>query len=294
MENKILIDNAKCKLCKTCVGICPAVIFKLENEKITTKPERIHICITCGQCMAGCNEKAILVNGLTYENNFFDLPEKVDYSIPFDSLIKSRRSVRTFKEKPIPKEELQKIVDAISFAPPSFPPIKTELVVIQDKATLQKALPLMVGFYDKLLSFFNSPVKRFFIKRKVGEVKFKTMNNHLMPIIKVKLPFMKNRTEDYITRGAQAVILFHADRLSENHTEDIYIALGYGLLKAHSIGIGATAVSLISVAVDKVNELRNTFHIPEQNEVVAAMILGYPKYHYKRAIKRELKSVNWV
>lgn len=294
MVKVINIDNTKCKQCKTCVEICPNLIFKIENDKLITKPERIHLCIECGQCMAVCSEKAILVNGLTYEKNFFDLPEKVDYSIPFSSLIESRRSIRNFKDKPISKEDLEKIVDAISFAPPSFPPIKTEIVVIHDKETIKKAIPLMVDWYEKILSFFKSPIKRYFIKREAGEVKFRTLNNHLMPIIKVKLPFMKNGTEDYITRGAQAIILFHADKLSENHTEDIYIALGYGLLKAHSLGIGATAVSLISVAVNKVDELRKTFQMPDNNEVVAAIILGYPKYHYKRAIKRELKSVKWI
>ena len=110
----------------------------------------------------------------------------------------------------------------------------------------------------------------------------------------IKLPFLKSGTEDAITRGAKAMILFHANKDSDNYKEDIYIALAYGLLKAHSLGIGATAIDLIPEAVNKVPELRKMFHIPDNNEVVASMILGYPKYQYKRAIKREFKSVKWI
>jgi nitroreductase len=105
---------------------------------------------------------------------------------------------------------------------------------------------------------------------------------------------MKNGTEDAITRNAQAMILFHADKQSDNFRSDIFIALGYALLKAHSLGIGATAIDLIPPAIEKTPYLKQLFQIPEENEVVASMILGYPKYKYKRAIKRQLKSIIWI
>jgi hypothetical protein len=35
------------------------------------------------------------------------------------------------------------------------------------------------------------------------------------------------------------------------------------------------------------------FHA-NRNEVVAAMIVGFSKYRYQRAINRKLKSVRWV
>jgi hypothetical protein len=36
------------------------------------------------------------------------------------------------------------------------------------------------------------------------------------------------------------------------------------------------------------------FKIPEENEVVASIILGYPKFKYQRAIQRQLKSITWI
>lgn len=291
MKKEIAIDGTLCKKCKVCVEICPNVIFQTDNTLTSVKSERVDLCFMCGQCMAACPEKAIQVEGLDYENDFFDLPETIN---SFDSLIQSRRSVRAFKNVPVPKDILEQIVAAISFAPPSFPPVKTEITVIQDKQLIQDSLPHMVHLYIKLMKGLENPVARYKIRRKIGEKRFRAIQNHIVPMFNIKLPYMKNGTEDAITRNAQALILFHANTQSDNYATDIFIALAYALLKAHALGIGATAIDLIPPAVERTPILKDMFKIPEENEVVASMILGYPKFKYKRAIKRELKSVLWI
>ena len=41
-------------------------------------------------------------------------------------------------------------------------------------------------------------------------------------------------------------------------------------------------------------ELGKMLSLPDGNQVVASMILGYPKHHSQRRIKRELKRVAWI
>jgi hypothetical protein len=65
-------------------------------------------------------------------------------------------------------------------------------------------------------------------------------------------------------------------------------------LAAHALGLGATIIELIPAAIDKEKKLRKLFSIPDNNVVVASMIVGYPKYKYQRSIKRNLKSVTWI
>lgn len=291
MKKEIKIDNALCQKCKICLEVCPNSIFKTENTLTSVRFERIELCFLCGQCMAACSEKAIQVLGLDYNKDFFELPEVIN---SFNALIQSRRSVRAFKKIPIPKDILEQIVNAITFAPPSFPPLKTEIVVVQDKELIEQSLPHMVNWYDNLIKSLKNPIVKLIIRRKAGSERFQTIQNHVVPMFNIKLPSMINRTEDAITRNAQAMILFHADRHSDNYRADIYIALGYALLKAHSLGIGASAIDLIAPAIERTPYLKNLFQIPEKNEVVASMILGYPKYKYKRAIRRQLKSIRWI
>jgi hypothetical protein len=59
-------------------------------------------------------------------------------------------------------------------------------------------------------------------------------------------------------------------------------------------GLGGSAMDLIPPAIQNNQGLRQLFSIPARNNVVASMILGYPKYRYQRGIKRELKSVSWI
>jgi ferredoxin len=291
MEKEISINDTLCKKCKVCVEVCPNGIFETKNNHTSIKSERIILCFLCGQCMAACPEKAIQIEGLDYNNDFFDLPETIN---SFNSLIQSRRSVRAFKDIPVPKDLLEQIVNAITYAPLSFPPVKTEITVIQDKQLIKDSLPHMIDLYDKLMQGLKNPIAKHIIRRKIGQERFRVIQNHIVPMFNIKLPFMKNGTEDAITRNAQAMILFHANKQSDNYTADINIAIAYALLKAHTLGLGATAIDLIPPAIERTALLRQMFKIPKENEVVASIILGYPKFKYKRAIQRQLKSITWI
>lgn len=291
MKKEITINSTICKKCKACVEVCPNVIFQTNNNLTSVKSERIELCFMCGQCMAACPEKAIQVAGLDYSKDFFDLPETIN---SFNSLIQSRRSVRAFRDIPVPKDLLEQIVNAITFAPPSFPPIKTEIIVIQDKQLIKESLPHMINLYDNLMKGLKNPIIKHIIHRKIGQERFRVIQNHIVPMFNIKLPFMKKGNEDAITRNAQAMILFHANKQSDNYTTDIYIALAYALLKAHTLGIGATAIDLIPPAIERTPFLKQMFKIPKENKVVASIILGYPKFKYKRAIQRQLKSITWI
>jgi nitroreductase len=244
--------------------------------------------------MAICPTKSVMVEGLSYSRDFFEISENLGMGAPFLDMIVNRRAIRNFKDKPVPKEILEKIVQAITFAPPGFPPIKTEIVVVQNTEVIRKALPYMIEVYDYLVKAMSNPIARFFIRRKVGKAKFKTIENHVVPLMKNRLPELKMGVEDTITRYTPAMIVFHANKNTENYEADIYIALTYGFLAAHALGLGGSAMDLIPPAIQNSQELRKMFSIPDSNQVVASMILGYPKYSYQRGIKRELKSVTWI
>jgi len=295
MENAISIDHETCKVCGLCAEVCPMKIMKKDaSNRISFRQDRLLFCIRCGQCMAICPTKSIVVEGLSYSRDFFEISKTLGIGAPFLDMIANRRAIRNFKDKPVPKEILGKIVQAITFAPPGFPPIKTEIVVIQDTEVIRKALPHMIEVYDYLVKAMSNPIARFFIRRKVGKAKFNTIENHVVPLMKNRLPELKMGIEDTITRYAPAMIVFHANSDAENYEADIYIALTYGFLAAHALGLGGSAMDLIPPAIQNNQELRKMFSIPDSNQVVASMILGYPKYSYQRGIKRELKSVTWI
>jgi ferredoxin len=291
----ITINQSTCKKCHLCLEVCPNKIYiKNSSNEISTRLDRIQLCIKCGQCMAICSTQSVVVNGLSYETDFFKLPEDGPDERAFYNLIYSRRAIRNFKDKPVPTDLLEKVVDAISFAPPGFPPLKTEIIVVQNSELIRNALPNMVKLYDKLVGMMGKPICRFFIKKEVGDKKFRSMESHLIPLLTRRLPELKNGTEDTITRYAPAMILFLANQNGEDIQQDISIAATYGMLAIHSLGLGGSIMDLIPPAINKEKELRKRFCIPDTHEVVTSLIIGYPKYKYQRGVKRKLKSVEWL
>jgi nitroreductase/NAD-dependent dihydropyrimidine dehydrogenase PreA subunit len=297
MKNTITVNQLTCKKCILCTEVCPnKILIKSESNEIVFRPDRVALCFKCGQCMAVCSTKSIKVNGLSYETDFFELPQNGsdDYEKSFYNMIHTRRAIRNFKDKPVPGELLEKIVEAISFAPPGFPPLKIKIIVIQNTMLIRNALPIMIKFYDKLVVIMKKPMYRYFIKKETGEKKFKTMQEHLIPLLISRLPELKNGTEDTITRNAPAMILFLADKNEEDISQDISIAATYGMLATHSLGLGGSIMDLIPPAINKDDELRKLFCVPDNHEIVTSLIIGYPKYKYQRGIKRNLKSVKWI
>ena len=50
-------------------------------------------------------------------------------------------------------------------------------------------------------------------------------------------------------------------------------------------------IGIVPAAINKVREVRDTFQIPKENEATNSVIIGYPKYKYKRAIIRRNKDI---
>lgn len=295
MDHTVLIDYDTCTACGLCGQVCPnRAMVEDATGRIVLRPARIALCVQCGQCMAICPTRAVSVGGLDYERDFFDLAESPFPHHPFFDLVATRRAIRTFQDRPVPHKLLEQVVTAIGLAPPSFPPIKTELVVVQDPALVRRCLPLMVDLYDRLLAAMANPVARLMVRRQVGRDTFQTLKHHVVPLMRSRLPELKSGVEDTLIRGAPALIVFHASRTAENYEADLLIALTYGFLAAHALGLGATPIDLIPPAIEKSPDLRQLLSIPTSNRVVAVLILGYPKYRYQRGILRQLKSVQWL
>jgi len=287
------IDYSKCKSCRLCINVCPSKILDIdENNKTFFRDERKHICLECGHCMAICSTQAITVNSMTYENNFEVIPKNtINYS-QFHNFLKTRRSVREFKNKPVEDEKLQQIIDAVSTAPFGTQNDGVQISVVTNKELISESIPLMADFYDKLVKWFKNPMMRFIIKKKVGKETYNTISNHLMPM--AKLGHYSAKTYNAITRDAPAILIFHAKPDAEEHTEDAHICNTIAMLSAHSIGLGATIIGLIGPAVNKSAELKKMYKIPEKNEVITSLIVGYPKYKYLYSLKRNRQKVIWV
>lgn len=285
---KNIINQSLCKNCGICTEVCPNKIIE-KKDRTGFNQEREHLCLQCGQCMAVCPAKSVHIEGLSYEDDFQELAgNKRDYE-NFMDILSSRRSVRAFKNRPVSEELLDEIVGSVSYAPFGAAPEKMELSVINNRETIESALPLISDFLGRIERMIENPITSRVLRLISGKEDFQTIKNHIYPITKGGIYDLDNW--DGITRGAPSIITIHAPRDAEAHTNNGVIYATYIMLAAHAIGLGATMIECIITPINQTKKLKQIFQIPDDNEAVMSVIIGYPKYKYKRTIKRKKHKV---
>ena len=288
------INLKTCNQCRLCTEVCPShVIGVNENKETYFIPDRLSICLKCGQCMAVCQTESITVDELEYGRDLIELPGTLPGYEQFISLLSHRRSVRNYLKKPVPDETVQKMLETVSYAPFGASPEKMHITVVNNRPKIEKTLPVIETFLNNIVKWINNPVASMIIKRKTGRETFNTVKNHLFPI--ALSGNYKLERGDRITRGAPLLMIFHADKGAEEHTSNAFIYATYVMLAAQTLGLGAAMNGIVPAAINKVDSLKQTFRIPESHEAVIAVIAGWPKYKYRRAIKRsnlQIRNLN--
>ncbi len=290
---KNIIDQASCEQCKLCIEVCPVNMIGIDhNGHVNFIPEREHLCLECGQCMAVCTTDSVQVAHYSYANNLSKLPaHKIDYQQYMD-FIASRRSIRNYKNKPVEKQLIEKILSALNYAPYGAEPNKVEVTVVNSRETIEKCLPLTEKFLDNIVKWVDSPIASRIIKYKKGLETFNTIKNHLYPM--AKLENYKLKYGDRITRGAPALIIIHAEKGAEEHTNNSLVYATYLMFAIHALGLGGSMNGIIPAAINKNRQIKQIFKIPDQHEAIISLMFGYPKYKYKKTVIRDSKKTHWI
>lgn len=170
----------------------------------------------------------------------------------------------------------------------------SHLTIIPDRALIEKGLPILTDYYRKLIGWLKNPLMRFLIRRRVDRATFRTLVEHILPLYEVELELAGRTGEDIFTYGAPALVLFHAPEDAPDHTENILIALTYGFLAAHALGLGATVLGIIPPILNRSPELQELWKLPGGHECVTSMIVGHPRARFRRGIRRPMPGVHWL
>ena len=276
-----------------CAEVCPENTLQVVDKKAATVENRVESCISCGQCVAVCPTESLQMPQLQMEDfRRLDKPPFGDHD--FYEFLRLRRSVRVFKDRPVERETIDKILSAAATAPMGFPPHTTEVVVIDNRAELDVLLEELVREYDSMLKAFSSPVGRAFLRLKAGAEDYGVLKNHILQNVRFKNELFHRDGTDRYMYGAPVVMMFHGSRWAISYQQNAYLVCHHVMLAAVSFGLGTTIIGLIPPIVDRSKDLRRRFAIPKDHRVLAALILGPPKYTYRRGIRRELAGVTYI
>jgi len=150
----INIDASVCKACGICGNVCPRHIpyTVKEGDKKTTfiSQERINLCMECGHCEAICPNNAITLEAFRNEQFSTVEPLGIDET-QFLELVKQRRSIRRYKDKPVPRESINRIVQAARYSPTGTGRRTTGVIILDDPKKLKALSKIVYSDYETWL-----------------------------------------------------------------------------------------------------------------------------------------------
>ena len=270
------IDREKCKKDGICVSVCPGNIIRLKDED--GYPEMIHdgdeFCIACGHCVSVCPNDALRHHAIPIEDCAPIKKELIINEEQAVQFLRSRRSIRIYRNKPVETEKIQRLIEIARYGPTGANTQMIEWVVFNDKEKVSRIARLVVEWIRDILE--------------------KKPENPPFPIDRLRL-FLEawDAGFDGILRNAPALVIAMASEEAGSGMVDTTILLSYLELAAPALGLGACWAGLLKRALLNLPSLREIAGLSDGYPHYYPMMLGYPKYKYYRLPERKPPKITW-
>lgn len=256
----IHIDASRCCGDALCVRVCPARCLRMRGDKAAPVPLSENLCLGCGQCVAICPKAAVTLNGA----DPVVLPAAKPAVAPddFALLAKSRRSVRAFKEQPVPHDVLLRALDTARYAPTGKNRQDVEWIALEG----QDALPAFVSLIIDAMRGMPGTER-------------------------LVAAFEKGR--DPILNGAPCAVFAHASNTYDFSAADCALAVGYLELMLHSMGLGTCWAGYALRVAQLDPKVQQFLGLPEGRQVYGGIMVGYPALRYSRIPERKAVRLTW-
>jgi nitroreductase/NAD-dependent dihydropyrimidine dehydrogenase PreA subunit len=281
------IDPEKCSGCGLCAQECAANRITVNRGGKAEHKDPENWCTGCGHCVAICPQDAVIYEGdesarevKSGEIGFEDIRD----------LLLSKRSVRRYTDRDISKEDIDKILEAIRSAPSGHNAQTCEYAVIKDPQTRK----MLSGAVIESFRSFKTVVKlRMLLRPFISKAFFEYLND---PGTTSGIDAMINEYEsgkDIICFDAPALIVVHVPNMGGLSYVDPAIAVTYGMLAAHGLGIGSCWMGFVMITLKKNKKILKKLNIQKGRFIAGAMSLGYPLHTYHRVPIRNPLKAEW-
>jgi len=296
------VDEESCTSCGLCVDNCPFKCWKMEEGGYPELKDEYE-CFSCSNCMVVCPTDAISIAEIYHVTEGFwitephPLPAKMplqprdkdgnlDEWNAIERAVLQRRSVRNFKDEPVPDHLIRRVLEAGRFAPSAGNCQPWQFIVITDKAMIAKMDELtwstvsgMHGMYmnDDMISQL-APM----VEASPGLFDPRVAQGGMGAIVKKHLPASLN---------APCAILLVADSRAISGPELNIGICGENMnLVANSLGIKACWNGFLALGV---SAIADQIDLKPNWSVITTLVLGWPAFKQEGMVPREYRPVTW-
>jgi nitroreductase/NAD-dependent dihydropyrimidine dehydrogenase PreA subunit len=270
----IQVDQDKCTRCGLCVKVCRGVLAMGGNGPKVIRP----LCIACGQCVAVCPHEAL--------NNVkvpLDKQTSIKESLAINAdaaaqFLRSRRSIRDYQQKPVPREKVLQILDIARMAPTACNSQGVSYHVVDNPDTLRAISAVITKWAEGELKRDSPMASSPWASNSAAQIEI-----------------YRQTGEDIVLRSAPCLIVAIADKnYAAPIRDNAYLSLAYSQLFAVAIGLGTCWAGLFEYCASIGHKpLLELLDIPEHMQIISGMMVGYPQYTYQRLVDRNHLDVTW-
>lgn len=265
------VNEETCTKCGACADVCHVGIIDFQKgEYPQAFPVAENFCSKCGACMIVCPTDSFMHRDITYEEC---PPVDVNFNVSYEQcaqLIKNRRSIRLFKNTPVPRENIERAIDTARYSPTGMNMQNVQWLVIDDK--------------DKIESF-----------RKIGnewELGLFKNNPNFAPLADIWQQRNESGVDDFL-HGAPVIVSTFAEKDMQGAEPVCSIALAYFDLAAISLGLGCCWDGFFNGAANNFPPIKDAIALPEGYQIYGSLAVGYPKYEHLRIPMRNPARIIW-
>ena len=176
--------------------------------------------------------------------------------------IKGRRSVRSYTDEPVSKEQVEAVLEAGVWAPTAMQREPCRFIVIENK---------------ELIKYVSDETKP------LAKQRFPTYAKHL------------STEDDVICYNAPVLILVctEKDKFADNNLADSVLATQNMFLKAYELGLGTCYMGFVSLLKSKPDVLKK-MGVPENYDLMVPLILGHPKTKQEAGKRKKPNILKWI
>ena len=268
----ITVNHETCNQDGICAAVCPAGIIELVEGEPVPNDDADELCIRCGHCVAICPTASITHVDIPLESCTPIVKELRITVEQTEQFLRSRRSIRQYKDKSVDKADLNKLIDIARYAPSGHNLQPVEWLVLGDKAELKRLSGIVVEWMRWMLTNMPDVASSMHMDRTVDRYE----NGY-----------------DVVLRDAPAVIVAHAHKENRVAPAACNIALNYLELASTTMGMGACWAGYFNAAATTFPAMKKALDLPEDHQAFGSMMVGYPKYRYQRMPIRNEPRITW-
>jgi len=328
---ELVVDDQNCNGCGRCIETCPIQLLMLNSDNKCRHNDRYDFfrCITCQNCMAVCSREAIQIKGAyrvhtgfwknddLFENpmvypdplgngEMIDVEKTAQNLTETEKVIYNRRSIRLYKKKQVPKELINRIIEAGRFAPSAGNNQPWKFIVIQNRELIDE---INARCKKSLKVHTRLTLPKTWLDKKIPgdkDARFSWWQKLILPLV-VKL--RPGDTDQRVRGGVNTVtsdpdyhIFFHAptlilqlaDRRAIGGVDyDSGICFQNMVLAAHALGLGTCYIGLIDGLKLHPKFRQEVLGVADPFEIVMALCVGYPSGKIDGVVRRERARVIW-